>query len=90
MNYLITILIWIIGTFILPLLPFEIGFFPLLDFQEILFNTRNLIYNNFGFLHAFVSLRLLFGFILAVIVGELALLGFKAGKWFIQLFRGSG
>lgn len=90
MNYLIDILNWIIGKFILPFLPQELDFFPIADFQETLLSMRGLIYENFGFIHQFVSIRLLFGFVLAVIVGEIALLTFKSGKWLIQLVRGSG
>jgi len=90
MNYFLNILIWIIGAIILPFLPSEISFLPVSDFQESLFSIRGLIYDKFGFLHEFVSIPLLFGFILAVILGEIALLTFKGGKWLIQLVRGSG
>ena len=90
MNYLIDILNWIIGAIILPLMPSEIAFLPVSDFQDNLFAMRGLIYENFGFLHQFISIRLLFGFVLAIIFAELSLLTFRSGKWLIQLVRGSG
>lgn len=90
MNTILTILKWIIDTFILRLLPNEISFFPLLDFQQALINIRDLVSGSLGFLHQFVSVRLLFGFILTIIFAELSLLIFKSGKWLIQLVRGSG
>lgn len=90
MNYIIDILNWILGAIIIPILPSEISYLPLLDFQNYLLDIRGVIYENFGFLHNFVSLRLLFGFIISVIFFLGIFFAFKSGKWFVQLIRGSG
>jgi len=90
MNYIIDIINWILGSIIIPILPAEISYLPLADFQNYVLDIRGLIYENLGFLHNFVSLTLLFGFIISVIFFLGIFLSFKAGKWFVQLIRGSG
>jgi len=88
-DVLITIVIWLYKNTLL-LLPTEVDIFPLATFAGYLEGLQtNLVYAFSGIAKLF-PIELLIIIISVVILGELILLGVKAGMFVINLVRGSG
>jgi hypothetical protein len=90
-NFIIDTINAVLNNTILKLLPVEISGLSLNQFTAYLSEATTNLAGSFNFLNNFINFKLLF-LLLAFIIGAEILLhfGFKAVKYIINLFRGSG
>ena len=90
-NFIIDTINAVLNNTILKLLPVEISGLSLNQFTAYLSGATTNLAGSFNFLNNFINFKLLF-LLLAFIIGAEILLhfGFKAVKYIINLFRGSG
>jgi len=90
-NFIIDTINAVLNNTILKLLPVEIPGLSLNQFTSYLSEVTNNMTGTFNFLSNFINFKLLF-LLLGFIIGAEIILhfGFKAVKYIINLFRGSG
>jgi hypothetical protein len=89
-DLLISGIIYLIKTLLLPILPISIGAFTISDFSAALLSVKsNLIYGLSG-ISFFMPVSLILSLTLLVILAEFSLMLFKMGVFIINLVRGSG
>jgi len=75
---------------ILAVLPSDIPFYNLSDFSILLDSFKNNLIDAFSGLGFIFPITLVLSLVLIVLFAELALFLFKAGKFLINIARGSG
>lgn len=88
-DILITIVIWLYRNTLL-LLPTEVDVLPLATFTGYLDGLKDTLIYAFSGIAKVFPIDILFIIISVVITGEIILFGVKAGRFVINLIRGSG
>jgi hypothetical protein len=90
-DFILDTIIFVLNNTILKILPVEISGFTLDNFTGYFDGITTTLQSSFNMINNFVDLKLLFGMFAFIIVAEIALhFGFKAVKFIINVFRGSG
>lgn len=74
----------------IDLLPVDVSFFTISDLTDLLDSVQNFWITSFSASSHFFPFTLFFSLILLMLFMELALLTFKAIKFVVNVFRGSG
>lgn len=89
-DILITIVIYLIETLLLPILPVSVGAFTISEFSSGLLAIKsNLIYGLSG-IGFFMPVSLILNLVLLILFAEFSLMLFKMGVFIVNLVRGSG
>jgi hypothetical protein len=90
MDFLLSIVIFLIQKLLMPVLPSSLPFLSISTFSGFLSGVQNNLTYALSGLGFFMPVDLLLSLILIVFVAEAGLLLFKIGTFLINLGRGSG
>lgn len=90
-DFILDTIIFVLNNTILRMLPIEISGFTLDNFTGFFDGLTTSLQSSFNMINNFVDLKTLFLMLAFILVAEVALhFGFKAIKFVINVFRGSG
>ena len=90
LDLLISIIIWLVKTLLVPVLPVSIPFFTIETFTGLLETAKpTIIYSLSGF-GSIINMGLLFNLVGVIIYAEMILIIFKSAVFLINIGRGSG
>ena len=90
LDLLISLIIWLVKTFLIPVLPVSIPFFTIETFTGLLETAKpTMLYSLSGF-GSIINMTLLFNLVGVMIFAEMLLIVFKSAVFLINIGRGSG